>query len=106
MFTYTTPAGATVTCESLDALKAAMALLEPKADQPTVADQPKADGKVYRSAKGKAQAKADVEAVWAKAKAQAKVKRVKDLSAKQRAEVDAQVKAIWAAVPKTRTTKA
>lgn len=84
------------------------AILAGSANLPTTpkVSQPKADAKVYRSAKGKEQAKADVEAVWTKAKAKAGVNRVKDLSAKQRAAVDVQVKAIWAAVPKTRTTKA
>lgn len=62
--------------------------------------------KVYRSAKGKEAAKVEVAAVWENAKSKAGVKRVKDLSPKQRAAVDAQVKAIWAAVPKTRSTKA
>lgn len=68
--------------------------------------QPKADGKVYRSAKGKEQAKVACEKAWADAKAKAGVKRVRDLSPKQQEAVRAQCKAIWAAVPKTRTTKA
>ena len=77
---------------------------------PAVEPEPKAPkaptGKVFRSAKGKEQAKAACEKAWADAKAKAGVKRVKDLTPAQRAAVDAQVKAIWAAVPKTRTTKA
>jgi len=70
------------------------------------APQPKADGKVYRSAKGKEQAKAQCERVWAEAKAKAGVQRVRDLTPKQRKAVDAEIRAIWAAVPKTRSTKA
>lgn len=70
------------------------------------AEQTAPAGKVYRSKPGKAQAKLDVAQAWTDAKAAAKVKRVKDLSPTQRAAVDAKVKAIWAAVPKTRTTKA
>ena len=82
-----------------------------RADQPAKVTKPAAvkapaTTKVYRSAKGKAQAKVEVAEVWEQAKAKAGVKRVKDLTPKQRAAADAKVKAIWAAVPKTRSTKA
>lgn len=79
----------------------------PKAPKVTAPVEPKAPvGKVFRSAKGKEAAKVAVDKAWADAKDKAGVKRVKDLTPKQRAAVDAQVKAIWAAVPKTRSTKA
>jgi hypothetical protein len=64
------------------------------------------EGKVFRSAKGKEAAKVEVAALWSDAKIMAGVTRVKDLTPAQRATVDAQVKAVWAAVPKTRSTKA
>lgn len=62
--------------------------------------------KAYRSAKGKEQAKADVAALWERTLKDAGVKRAKDLTDRQMAAYRAEAKAIWAAVPKTRTTKA
>lgn len=62
--------------------------------------------KAYRSLKTREKAAAAVAQAWVDAKAAAGVKRVKDLTPAQRAAVDAQVKAIWAAAPKTRATKA
>lgn len=76
----------------------------PKA--PAKADPKPATGKVYRSAAGKERAKVAVAKAWADAKTEAGVKKVSQLTPAQRAAVDTKVEAIWAAVPKTRTTKA
>lgn len=63
-------------------------------------------GKAYRSAKGKAQAKADVAALWTRTLKAAKVTKRAQLTDAQFASYQAGAKAIWAAVPKTRSTKA
>lgn len=102
----TSTTSVTLTVEQALALAPLFAAVGIVLDGTLPAEQTAPAGKVYRSAKGKAQAKLDVDKAWTDAKAAAKVKRVKDLSPTQRAAVDAKVKAIWASVPKTRTTKA
>lgn len=99
---------AIATKAAIEAVHAALEADKPaKTTRPKAAakPQPKADGKIYRSKPGKERAKVEIAAVWEDAKAKAGVKRVRDLTPKQRAAADAKVKAIWAAVPKTRTTK-
>ena len=77
-----------------------------RASKPAVTVTPAKADKVYRSAKGKEQAKADVAALWAKTLKQAKVTKRAQLTDAQFEAYQAGAKAIWAAVPKTRSTKA
>lgn len=78
------------------------------ADEPAkeVAPASAKPAKAYRSAAGKERAKAQVAALWTKTLADAGVKRAKDLTPAQMDAYKAASKAIWAAVPKTRATKA
>lgn len=69
----------------------------------TVAKAPA--GKVYRSKPGKEAAKAQVAALYEADRVKYGVKRWSDIPAKAQAATKAECKAIWAAVPKTRTTK-
>lgn len=73
--------------------------------------EPKADAKpakAYRSAAGKERAKAQCKALAVKwdLKVAGGTRTFKSLSATEQAAYRAEEKAIWAAVPKTRTTKA
>lgn len=64
------------------------------------------EGKAFRSAKGKEAAKAQVSALWAKTLKDAKATKRAQLTDAQFEAYQAGAKAIWAAVPKTRSTKA
>lgn len=71
------------------------------------ADQaPAKPAKAYRSATAKAKAKAQVSALWTKTLADAGVTKRAQLSDAQFAAYQVGAKAIWAAAPRTRATKA
>ena len=82
---------------------------QPKADpKPVTPAKAEPKPKAYRSAKGKEAAKRACEALAVKydLKVAGGSRTFKSLSAKEQAAYRAEQKAIWAAVPKTRTTKA
>jgi hypothetical protein len=89
----------------LDLLLARLAPQEPARTVTPAKAEPKAE-KAYRSAAGKERAKAQVSALWTKTLADAGVTKRAQLTDAQFEAYQAGAKAIWAAVPKTRATKA
>lgn len=68
------------------------------------ADQPKADVR-FRTAKAIEGGKAQADAIWAAAKAEAGVKRVAQLTPAQKKAAQAEIRTMWAGIKGTRKTK-